>query len=94
MKIYAVDIDGTLCEEQNEWWKYSSATPVKENIEKVNRLYEEGNTIVIFTARFSEDREVTTHWLKKNGVKFHKMVMDKFRADVYIDSAMKKPEEL
>jgi uncharacterized HAD superfamily protein len=94
MTTYAVDIDGTLCEEQNEWWKYRLATPILENIEAINRLYEEGENIVIYTARFEDDRQVTQQWLKDHGVKYHRLVMDKFRADVYVDSNMIKPEDI
>ena len=30
---------------------YDLSTPIVENIEKVNNLYDEGNTIVMWTAR-------------------------------------------
>ena len=94
MTTYAVDIDGTLCEENNEWWKYRFAVPIFENIEAINKLYQNGEKIVLYTARFEEDREVTTQWLKTHGVKYHRIIFDKFRADVYVDSAMVKPEDL
>ena len=93
-KTYAVDIDGTLCVEKDEWWQYANAKPIRENIAKINELWEDGNTIVLYTARFKEDVDVTRTWLKANGVKYHRIVTEKFRADVYIDSAAKRPEEL
>ena len=43
------DLDGTLCTNTNG--KYKDAKPIKERIEKVNNLYEEGNQIIILTAR-------------------------------------------
>jgi len=98
MTIYAVDIDGTLCKEDNEWWKYAEATPIFENIEKINKLHgeigDQTNLIILYTARFEEDRQVTQQWLNKWGVKYHRLVMGKFRADFYIDSNAKRPEEL
>jgi len=95
MTIYAVDIDGTLCVEQNEFWNYDKAQPVIETIEKINKLYDAyGNTIVIYTARFTEDEKATKKWLKKHGVKYHRLIMGKFRADIYVDSNAVTPEAL
>ena len=98
MTVYAVDIDGTLCEESKEWWNYAEAIPILENIETINKLHgkigDATNTIILHTARFEEDRQVTQQWLNKFGVKYHRLVMDKLRADVYVDSAMVKPEDL
>jgi len=95
MTIYAVDIDGTLCVEKNEFWNYDGAEPIPEVIKKINDLYDtKKHTIVIYTARFTEDEEITKKWLKRHGVKYHRLVMGKFRADVYVDSNAKRPEEL
>ena len=95
MTVYAVDIDGTLCEESEEWWNYAEAIPIKENIKTINRVYHEKNsTLILYTARFEEDKQVTQQWLNKFGVKYHRLIMDKVRADVYVDSAMVKPEDL
>ena len=49
MVIY-VDIDETICVSP-ESRDYSLATPIKENIEKINKLYDSGDTIVYWTAR-------------------------------------------
>jgi uncharacterized HAD superfamily protein len=95
MTIYAVDIDGTLCIERKEFWNYDKAQPIPETIEKINALYDnKSNTIVIYTARFHEDKETTRKWLKKHGVKYHRLVTGKFRADIYVDSASMRPEAL
>lgn len=70
MKVIAVDYDGT-----------ASLYP-----EKVNALYEqEFNFIVIHTARSSSIRKETEKELNQLGIKYHALVMDKIRADVYID---------
>jgi uncharacterized HAD superfamily protein len=95
MTIYAVDIDGTLCVERKEFWNYDNATPIPETIEKINALYDnKNNTIVIYTARFHDDKEVTRKWLKKHGVKYHRLLTGKFRADFYVDSNAVTPEAL
>ena len=51
MKIYYVDIDGTICTITNG--QYHKAQPLMDNINKVNRLHDEGNTIIYWTARGS-----------------------------------------
>ena len=48
MIIY-VDIDGTICTITNS--QYSDAVPFRSRIEKINKLYDEGNKIVYWTAR-------------------------------------------
>ena len=47
--IYCIDIDGTLTEphEGTPW----EAVPIPSRIEKVNKLYDEGATIYLMTAR-------------------------------------------
>lgn len=70
MFVISIDIDGTaLC-----------------NVDKVNKLYENPNNfIVLYTARSSKIRVDTEIELLKNGIKYHALVMDKLRADIYID---------
>ena len=49
--IYYVDIDGTIC--QNTQGKYDQAVPDMERVAQINKLYDEGHTIVYWTARGS-----------------------------------------
>ena len=48
--IYCIDVDGTICTltENHEYYK---AKPIPEMVEKINKLYDEGHTIKIATAR-------------------------------------------
>ena len=48
--IYYVDIDETICSYPEER-AYEKAVPIVENISRINALYEEGNTVVYWTAR-------------------------------------------
>ena len=48
MIIY-VDIDETICNTPNSR-DYSLSEPMMERIEKINKLYDEGNTIIYWTA--------------------------------------------
>ena len=90
----AVDIDKTICEEQKDWWHYSQGVPIPENIEKINKKYDEGNTIIYYSSRFEEDREVTIEWLKRHGAKYHRLELGKLRADLYVDNDSKRMDEL
>ena len=45
--VYCFDLDGTLCHTDGN--NYNDSTPKKKRIERVNELYEEGNTIIIDT---------------------------------------------
>ena len=48
MKIYIVDIDGTICTQmisKNDSIDYELAKPIEERINKINYLYDKGNEI-------------------------------------------------
>ena len=87
MVIY-VDIDETICYYANKR-EYPLALPIKENISKINKLYDEGNQIVYWTARGSTtgiDWYDTTYTQLKNwNCKFHKLKLKKPFYDLFID---------
>ena len=76
MKVIYVDIDETICETPHPR-NYFNAQPIKENIEKINKLYDEGNTIVYWTARGSRTQinwyDLTKSQLDEWGVKYHEL---------------------
>lgn len=86
-KIFCIDLDGTLC--TNTFGDYEKALPLNGAISKVNSLYEQGNTIKIFTARGSGSgkdwRHVTEFQLKNWQVRYHELILGKPEADFYID---------
>ena len=49
-KRYCVDIDGTICS-PTVGRDYHKAEPWKDRIKVLNKLYDEGNYIIYFTAR-------------------------------------------
>ena len=53
MKVYIVDIDGTICT-QNHFKDgsrdYEQATPIQKRIKIINKLFEQGNEIHYWTA--------------------------------------------
>jgi hypothetical protein len=91
--IVAVDIDGVLTNEI-EGWDYTNRTPNLKNIELVNRLVKNGNTIILFSARFSQDHDSTIAWLNKHGVKFSRLILEKPHYDFIVDDKCVKLEEI
>jgi len=91
---YVIDVDGTICIKKKD---YTKTKPLKKAIEIINKLYEAGHTIIIFTSRgmvSGIDRtELTKKQLEKWGVKYHKLIMGKPYADVYIDDKSVKSVE-
>lgn len=86
--IYVFDLDGTLCNTKGTW--YEEATPKQDRIDAVNKLYDEGHTIIIDTARGCVSGKnwwyFTVEQLKGWGVKFHTLRTGvKFGADVFVD---------
>lgn len=78
-KVYAIDIDGVLCEDKG---KYEERRAIQKNIEKLNKL---DGYVVLFTARLEIDRQLTEKWLKDNGVKYHSLIMNKLPYSKIVD---------
>ncbi|WP_018344812.1 HAD hydrolase family protein [Cytophaga aurantiaca] len=79
-----IDMDGTICTEERMFSR-SLAKPLPGSVENVNKLYNEGHTIIIYTARTWMEFEMTTEWLKNNGVQYHQLMMGKPVGDFWID---------
>ena len=102
--VYVVDIDGTICTlaVNND---YKSSKPFKDRIKRINDLYDEGNTIIYFTARgmgrhknnprkaIQEFYSVTEQRLKEWGAKYHDLILGKPAGDVYIDDKAAEANE-
>ncbi len=86
---FCFDIDGTIC--TLEFPKpYTCAKPFLNRIKLINKLFDEGHTIIFYTARGVEthmDWKIETRkQLKKWGVKYHRLIMNKKpHADLFID---------
>jgi hypothetical protein len=97
MIIY-VDIDETICETPDNPRVYENSKPIIENINKINKLFDEGNTIVYWTARGSRTRtnwyELTKKQLIEWGAKHHELRVDKPYYDFFIDDKNKRIEEI
>lgn len=98
MKLIYVDIDETICYYEGER-DYGKALPIKGNIEKINKLYSEGNHIKYWTARGSvtgiDWYQTTKEQLDRWGCKYHELsVGEKPPYDLLICDKTKRIEEI
>ena len=94
-KTYAFDVDGVIC--FSTCGDYDKSKPYKNAIKKINKLYSDGNRIIIFTARYMGRTnnntekakqlgyEKTFQQLKSWGLDFHELFMGKPSYDILID---------
>ena len=98
-KRYCIDIDGTICT-PTVGRNYHQAQPWKDRIKVINKLYDEGNYVIYFTARamgrFAGDpdaaskatalmEDITKDQLDTWGCKYHELILGKPHADYFID---------
>ena len=98
-KRYCIDIDGTICT-PTVGRDYHKAQPWKDRIKVINKLYDEGNYVIYFTARamgrFAGDpdaaskatalmKDITKDQLDIWGCKYHELILGKPHADYFID---------
>ena len=101
---YVFDIDGTLCTKLSDQ-EYEAAEPIKERVDVVNYLYEQGNTIIMQTARgmgrydnnpqkaIEKFYALTAEQLKSWGVKYHMLFLGKPAGDIYVDDKGLRDED-
>ena len=89
--IYMVDIDDTICmtPKVDGVNRYDLSLPLKERIEIINKLYDEGHTIKYWTARGSGSGldwyDYTVKQLEEWGCKYHEFNVGKPSYDIWID---------
>ena len=100
MKIF-VDIDETICfyESKEKRLGYRNAIPNKENIAKINKLYNEGHEITYYTARGAVSKidyfGLTKNQLETWKCKYHHLsVGKKPDYDLLICDKTKRIEEI
>jgi len=89
-KVIFIDIDETIFNTpKGNPRDYTKSKPILENIEKANKLYDQGHEIVYWTARGSRSGldwyDLTEKQLNQFGVKFHSLRCDKPYYDYFID---------
>ncbi len=99
-------------EAENFWTKYytkiiNNVKPKKLSVEMINKLKEEGNNIIIITARWNGEEidafKISENWLKKYNLNFDKMYVGienkaeiavKENIDLFIDDSIRNCEEV
>lgn len=96
-RIIFVDIDNTICDSPIDG-DYNKSTPILKNIEKINRMYDNGDTIIYWTARGSKTKinwyDFTKKQLDKWGCKYNEFRTGKPFYDIIIDDKSKRIEEI
>ena len=85
IKNYLIDIDGTICDDipNEEPERMKTAKLYPDALKILNKWYNDGHYITLFTSRVEEHRDITELWLKKNGFKYHGLLMGKPRGGNY-----------
>ena len=90
LKTICFDIDNVICK-TNSKKNYLKSKPIKKNIKVINKLYDKGFKIILFTARYmgrcngniaevkKRIKPLTLKQLKKWKVKYHKIFFYKFK---------------
>ncbi len=98
-KTIYVDIDDTICYYKNSEDKtnYNKALPYKDRINKINKLFDKGNTIIYWTARGTVTGinwlEVTKNQLTEWKCRYTRLKMGKPFYDLFIDDKNINSEE-
>ena len=96
MIIY-VDIDNTICDTENS--DYENSIPRQEQIDKINKLYDNGHKIVYWTARGGHSgldwTAFTVYQLNNWGCRYTRIEEQKKPSyDLFICDKSKRIEEL
>lgn len=86
-KTLFIDIDGTLfynCGRYSEI-KWGENKPIQNNIDFINKLYNEGRTqIILTTSRPNEFKDITIEQLKKYNVNYDQIIFNLFHSKRYL----------
>ena len=101
MIIY-VDIDGTICHSKKNHkgeWDYHGSKPRQKQIDKINKLHDEGHEIVYWTARGSGSGIDWSRFTKRQidnwGCQYTRIEnLKKPSFDLFIDDKSKRIEEI
>jgi len=87
LEVLMFDIDGTLCNQENE--DYLKAQPISKRIEMINNLKSQGKYIKLFTSRGTKSGKdwtsETSLQLKSWGLSYDELLFGKPHYDLFID---------
>ena len=83
---YCFDIDGTICTTNCH---YKDAKPYQQVIDWINKKYDDGHIITLFTSRGSLSGEewfdFTLKQVESWGIKYHSLKLGKPAYDLFVD---------
>lgn len=74
-----IELDGVLFLNSSRHFKpkWGETEALRRNVSAINKLYDQGRTeIILISSRKEEFREITVNQLKKNSIKYHRLLMD------------------
>jgi capsule biosynthesis phosphatase len=92
-----IDLDGTICELKKPGESYKDVVPKEKAIETLHKLKNQGNEIIIYTARrmrthsgnigkvTADVGDITIDWLKFYNVPYDELIFGKPYGHIYID---------
>lgn len=81
---FLIDIDGTILTQQKPG-EYEKCEPLPGALESINKLFDAGHQIVLYTSRNFKFVRQTHHQLRRFGFKYHHLEFGKPHADVIVD---------
>lgn len=90
-----IDIDDTLiktpkyADGDTTIYEWQKATPIQDEIDLVNKHYDDGDRIILWTGRGWHHYNITKEQLEKFEIKHHELIMGKVEG-IYIDADSKK----
>jgi uncharacterized HAD superfamily protein len=85
VKNFMIDIDGTICDDvpNEEPERMVTVEPYPDALYVINKWFDEGHIITMFTSRTEAHRKVTEEWLDGHGFKYHAILFGKPRGGNY-----------
>tara|TARA_X000001036_G_C19937663_1_gene504437 strand:- start:141 stop:497 length:357 start_codon:yes stop_codon:yes gene_type:complete len=96
LKTICFDVDNVICR-TNKTRDYSKSVPIRKNIQVINKAFDNGFNIILYTARYmgrcngkltkvkKKIKPLTLKQLRKWDVKYHKIYFGKPSFDLFID---------
>lgn len=79
-----IDLDGTICSEEKQFSR-ALAKPLPGSALFIQKLKQQGHTIIIYSARTWAEYEMTVEWLHSNLIPFDQLILGKPIGDYWID---------
>lgn len=96
-RTFVIDIDDTLLlyfdselppQERGSVERYKYAMPNDEEIKILNKLYRQGNTIILMSGRGWNQYDITVQQLKDFKIKYHELILGK-PCGIWVDKDFK-----